>query len=286
MKTVAILGAGELGATLARRLAETGRFAQVCLVDADLGRAKGKALDLLQSGPVEGYDTRLLGARRLKDLGAVDALVVADSTDLPVSSPGLGPPESFVREVVEATGAGLLVVATARGAALVAQAVRAGVPRVRVVGSSPLATAAALRWRIAEELSVSAREVALTVLGLPPDEPILPQGSATVGGVPVVGLSPLTLRRAMGAVKGRGPGPVALAAAACRVLVALCGSTPSVLPVFVVLEGEYGHRRVALAVPARLGHGRVEGIVEVPLEAVDRTAFDTLAAAAFAAGTW
>ena len=284
MNTVAILGAGELGATLARRLAETGRFARVCLVDADLGRAKGKALDLLQSGPVEGYDTHLEGARSLKGLGAVDALVVADSTDLPVSIPGLAPPESFVREVVEATGAGLLVVATAHGAPLVAQAVRAGLPRVRAVGSSPLATAAALRWHIAEQLSVSARAVALTVLGLPPGHAIVPQGSATVGGVPVAGLSPLALRRAQEALKDRVPGAVSLAAAAARVLVALFGSTPSVLPVFVALEGEYGHRRVALAVPARLGHGRVEGIVEAPLETVDRTAFDTLAAQAFAPG--
>ena len=285
MKTVAILGAGELGATLARRLAETGRFASVCLVDGDLDRAKGKALDLLQAGPIEGYDTRLLGAPRLKGLGAVDALVVADPADLPVSSPGLAPPASFVRDVVEATGAGLLVVATGHAAALVAEAVRLGLPRTKVVGSSPLATAAALRSRIAEELAVTPREVALTVLGLPPDEPIVPWASATVGGVPLAGLSPLALRRALEAVKGRAPGPVSLAAAACRVLKALCGSTPAVLPAFVTLEGEYGHRRIALAVPARLGHGRVESIVEVPLETVDRTAFDTLAARAFAAGT-
>jgi malate dehydrogenase len=284
MKTVAILGAGELGAGLARRLAETRRFAVVHLVDADEGRARGKALDLLQSGPLEGYDTRLVGARSAKGLGELDVVVVADLSDLPVSSIGLGPPESFVRDVVEATGRGLLVVATAHGAALVAAAVRAGLPRTRVIGSSPLAVAASLRSHIAEQLSVAPREVALTVLGLPPDHPILPHASATVGGVPVAGLSPLAVRRALAAVKGRVPGPVALAAAACRVLTALDAGVPAVLPVFVTLEGEYGHRRVALAVPARLGHGRVEGIVEVPLEPVDRSVFDTLAQGARATG--
>ncbi len=284
MKTVAILGAGELGGTLARRLAETGRFAVVHLVDADEGRAKGKALDLLQSGPIEGYDTRVEGSRSATGLGEVDVLVVADAPDLPVSSPGLAPPDSFVREVVDAAGHGLLVVATAQGAAFVTAAVRAGLPRGRVVGSSPLATAAALRSQIAEELGVAPGEVALTVLGLPPHQPILPRGSATVGGVPLERVSPLAERRALEAVKGRVPGPVALAAAACRVLVALSRGTPAVLPVFVTLEGEYGHRRVALAIPARLGHGRVLGIIEVPLEAVDRTAFDTLADRAFAAG--
>ena len=284
MKTVAILGAGELGATLARRLAETGLFARICLVDADEGRAKGKALDLLQSGPVEGYDTRLEGARSLKGLGAVDALVVAEVADLPVSSPGLAPPESFVREMVETVGGGLLVVAAAHGAPLVAQAVRAGAPRGRVVGSSPLATAAALRSRIAAQLSVAPSAVDLTVLGLPPTDPIVPQGSATVGGVPLASVSPVALRRALEELKGRMPGPVSLAAAAARVLVALFVGGPTILPAFVTLDGEYGHRRVALAVPARLGHGRVEGILEAPLETVDRTAFDSLAARAYAAG--
>lgn len=284
METVAILGAGELGATLARRLAETGRFSRICLVDADEGRAKGKALDLLQSGPVEGYDTRLEGARSLKGLGAIDVLVVADLANQPVGSPGLAPPDSFVREVVEAAGAGVLVVATAHGAPLVAQAVRLGLPRRRVVGSSPLATAAAVRAHIAAHLSVAPSAVALTVLGLPPSDAIVPQASASVGAISAMAVSPLALRRALEAVKGRVPGPVALAAAASRVLGALFAGTAAVLPVFVALDGEYGHRRVALAVPARLGHGRMEGILEAPLESVDRTTFDTLAARAWAAG--
>jgi malate/lactate dehydrogenase len=76
---------------------------------------------------------------------------------------------------------------------------------------------------------------------------------------------------------------VALATAAARVLAAVFGSVPTVLPVFAHLEGEYGHRRAALAVPARLGRGRLESIVEVPLDTVDRTAFDNLAERAFAA---
>ena len=283
METVAILGAGELGATLARRLAESGRCSRICLVDADLGRARGKALDLLQSGPVEGYDTCLVGVGSLKGLGAVDVLVVADLESQPVGSPGLAPPDSFVREIAEATGAGLLVVAAAHGAPLVAQAVRLGLPRRRVVGSSPLATAAALRAHIAGQLSVAPSAVALTVLGLPPGDAIVPLASATVGGIPAQVVSPLALRRALEAVKSRVPGPVSLAAAASRVLVALFAGTPAILPVFATLDGEYGHRRVALAVPARLGHGRVDGIVEASLEPVDRTAFDTLAARAFSA---
>jgi malate/lactate dehydrogenase len=70
---------------------------------------------------------------------------------------------------------------------------------------------------------------------------------------------------------------VALAAAAARVVGALQGSRASVLSVFALLQGEYGHRGVALAVPARLAAGRVESVVEAPLEPVDRVAFDDAA---------
>jgi len=277
MISVAILGAGELGATLARRLAESGRCRSVVLVDADEGRAKGKALDLLQSGPVEGYDTRLVGALSLDGLGALDALVVADPPDLPVAAPDVAPPESFVKSLARATGPGVLLVASAHGAALVGAAVRAGLARARVLGSSPLATAGALRAGLGEELQVAARQIELTVLGLPPDRPILPRGSATVGGLPVERLSPLAERRVLEAVRRRVPGPVALAVAAERVLAAVFARATSVLPSFAVLEGEYGHRHAAVAVPCRLGRGRLQGIVEVALDGVDRTAFDNLA---------
>jgi malate dehydrogenase len=277
MFSVAILGAGELGATLARRLAESGRCQSVVLVDADEGRAKGKALDILQSGPVEVYDTRLVGAANLDGLGALDALVVADPPDLPAAARDVAPPDSFVKSLVRATGQGVLLVASAHGAALVAAAAQAGLPRARVLGSSPLATAGALRAGLGEALEVSARQVQLTVLGLPPDRAILPRGSATVGGLPVERLSPLAERRVLEAVTKRAPGPVALAVAAERVLAAVFARATSVLPSFAVLEGEYGHRHAAVAVPCRLGRGRLQGVVEVPLETVDRTAFDNLA---------
>jgi malate/lactate dehydrogenase len=164
----------------------------------------------------------------------------------------------------------------------VASAVRVGFPRSRVAGSLPLATAGVLRTLLADDLQAAPRDVSLTVLGLPPAKPILPRGSATLGGVPIERLSPLAERRALEAARGRLPGPVSLATAAARVLVALFSRTPAVLPVFAALDGEYGHRRTVLAVPARLARGRVEGVLEVPLDPVDRAAFDTLAERAFA----
>jgi malate/lactate dehydrogenase len=90
----------------------------------------------------------------------------------------------------------------------------------------------------------------------------------------------------MAGLAGRMPGPVALAAAAARVLRALGGPRPSMLGVLVSLQGEYGHRGVAVAVPARLAAGRVESVVEVPLEPVDRVAFDRAAQQRFQEAYW
>ena len=271
---MAILGSGDLAATLARRLAEAERARRVVLVDEDIGRARGKALDIAQSGPVDGFDVRVEGVTDLGAAGRADVVVVADPADLP-DGPGRPSPALIAR--LRAASAGFLLVASPHACALVEDLVAAGHPRERVVGSAPVAQVAALRRRLAEELEVAPREVAATVLGIPPHGLLAPQGSASVGGMPVSALRPAALRQALAAVSARAPGPVALAAAAARVLQALAGSRPSVLPVVAWLAGEYGHRGVALAVPARLGSGELEGVLELPLEPVERIALDNAA---------
>jgi malate dehydrogenase len=270
---VAILGSGDLAATLARRLAEAEAARRIVLVDEDVGRARGKALDLAQSGPVEGYDAHLEGATDLGAAGPADVIVAADSADLP---DGPARPSAVLVDRLRSAAAGLVIVASAHPCALVESLIEAGLSRERVLGSAPVAQAAALRRRLADALEVEPREVAATVLGVPPHGLLTPHASATAGGAPVAALRPALLRQALAAVNARTPGPVALATAAARVLKALAGSRASVLPVVVGLQGEYGHRGVALAVPARLGAGRVDGIVEVALEPVERVALDTL----------
>ena len=277
MRSIAILGAGELAATLARRLAEQEQARRVVIVDADESRARGKALDIAQSGPVEGFDVQVEAAASLTAAGAFDTLVVADPPDLadparpPARAAALG--ESLAPVVAKR----MLVVAAPSASAVIEAAVRKGLGRERVVGSAPVAYASALRRRLASEMQVEPSAVSALVLGLPPEGIVVPRESACVGGIPVDRLSPVALRRAVAGLIGRTPGPVALAAAAARVLRALGGSRPSVLSVVVSLQGEYGHRGVALAVPARLCGNRVDAVVEVPLEPVDRVAFDTAA---------
>jgi malate dehydrogenase len=275
MTTVAILGSGDLAATAARRLAERELARRIVMVDPNDGRARGKALDLMQSAPVEGYDVLIEGRAQLGEAGAFDVLLVADPASLDEPAAGTRPAD-LMASLAPALGAATLVIAGAHAAPLVEAAVAAGVARERVLGSAPVALASALRRHLARELEVEPGAVTATVLGAP-GRLVLPQGAATVGGVPVDRLSPTAARRALAAVNARTPGPVALAAAATAAIAALRSSRPSVLPVTAFLAGEYGHRGVAAAVPARLGSGRVLAIVDAALEPVDRVAFDNVA---------
>jgi malate dehydrogenase len=276
MTTVAILGSGDLAATLARRLAERELARRVVMVDPSDARARGKALDLMQSAPVEGYDVSIEGCAQLAEAGPFDVLVVADPPALEEAAAGNRPAELMATLAPAAAGA-LVVVAGAQAAALVEAAVHAGLARERVLGSAPMALASALRRHLARELEVEPGTVAATVLGSP-GQLILPQGAATAGGIPVERISSTAARRALAAVNARTPGPVALAAAAAALLAALQSARPSVLPVTVLLQGEYGHRGVAVAVPARVGKGALQSVVDVALEPVDRVAFDNAVA--------
>ena len=277
MHSIAILGAGELAATLARRVAEQELARRVVLVDPDEPRACGKALDIAQSGPVEGFDVQVEAAANLAAAGTFDALVIADPAEL--ADPRVPPARARAlgESLVAVMGKRVLVVAAASASAVIEAAVRKGMSREQVVGSAPVAYAGALTRRLAMEMQVEPRAVSVLVLGLPPDQMVIPREGASVGGMPVDRLSPVALRRAAAGLAGRTPGPVALAAAAARVLRALGGSRPSILSVLVWLQGEYGHRGVAVAVPARLAAGRVDSVVEVPLDPVDRVAFDRAA---------
>ena len=277
MHSIAILGAGELAATLARRLAEQELARRVVLVDPDESRARGKALDIAQSGPVEGFDVQVEAAASLAAAGAFEALVVADPPELADPRVPAARASALGESLVPIVGKRLLLVATASASTVIEAAVRKGMGRQLVLGSAPVAYVGALSRRLASEMQAEPRGVSALLLGLPPDQWVIPRESACVGGVPVDRLSPVALRRAAAGLAGRTPGPVALAAAAARVLRALGGSRPSILSVLVSLQGEYGHRGVAVAVPARLAAGGVDSVVEVPLDPVDRVAFDRAA---------
>jgi malate dehydrogenase len=274
VRSVHIFGAGELGATLAYRLSRCEAFRRIALIDADVGKAKGKALDIAQSGPVEHFDASLDGFATPEAAGAADAWVLADPPEL-VGPGGEKRVGDLARALAGVVGAAPIVVATAAHAAELVEALASRVPeRARVIGSSPLAFASALRRRLGGELGIEPSAVSAAAWGSPPAQAVVPFGSVLAGGVPVDRLSPVATRRALEALRTRALGPVALAHAAARVLRALRNQRPVVLPVFAMLTGEYGHRGLALAVPARICNGRVEAVLESPLDPVDRVALD------------
>src|SRR3954467_15432856 len=141
-QTIAVIGAGELGATLARRLAESEAFRRVLLLDPDTGRARGKALDILQSGPAEGVHTRAEGGG-LEEMSAADVVAVADP---PALDPGRLPSEGAeLAERIRGAAPGATLVIAGGHPGLLETAVGRGWPRDRVIGSAPVAIAAALR---------------------------------------------------------------------------------------------------------------------------------------------
>lgn len=262
MQIVAIVGAGELGAALARRLADREAVGRVVLVDPDVGRARGKALDLMQSGPVEGSDTRLEGAAEVT--GGVDAVVIADPAELEGADVTPLRRADFMRELLPRAGDAPVIVAGPRPGALVAAALERGARADRVMGSAPVAWSAALRRLLAEELSVEPSAIAAVAAGAPPD--LVPLG-VTVGGAPLSAAGLSALGRVVERLRTASFGPVSLAAAAARTLRALAGSRPSVLP--LVLRGP--------AVPVRVASGRVLGPVDLELSPRERMLLDNAA---------
>jgi len=273
MLTVVILGAGEQGATLARRLAGREIVGRIILADADEGRARGKALDILQSGPVDRFDTRVEGAGDAGATDGPDVLVVADAAEM---TEGQGATEPLIR-LVARTKPRLIVIAGARSAGTVDGLLAAGFPADRIAGSAPVAVAAALRRRLALTLDVEVSSVCLALLGLPPDVIVVPHASASAGGVPIEQLRPSAVRQAVQEVAARTPGPIALAAAAVHVIAALVSKRLAVLPVLARGDAASGLGRATLAMPRRLGDWRIGPAVEVALEPYERVALENAA---------
>jgi malate dehydrogenase len=272
MLTVVILGAGEQGATLARLLAGRGAFGRIVLVDPDEGKARGKALDIRQSGPVDGFDTTVEGAADASGIDAPDVLVLADAAEMNAD---------LLARLVAKARPRLAVVSVARPAPAVDGLLASGFAAPRIVGSAPVAVAAAIQRRLATELDVEASAVSVTVLGLPPDVIVVPHASAAVAGVPIEQLRPTAVRRAVQEVAGRTPGPVALAAAAARVIAALIAPSFAVLPVLARGDAAFGLGRATLALPRRLGKWQVGEAIEIALEPYERVALENAAEGRF-----
>ena len=264
MPTICIVGAGELGGSTAHALARGERVRRVLLIDEDGTIAAGKALDIQQSGAVDGFHTRVDGTNDLTRVAGGAVVVIADSGRASQEWSGeLG--LSMVARLNGFLGTAPIVFAGASHADLILSVGReAGLNRRRLIGSAPEGLAGAVRAIVALEARCSPSEVTLAVLGTPPSGFLVPWGEASIGGYSLERvLTQVQLRR----VETRlarlwPPGPQTLGLAAAKVAEATVTSSRRSMSVLTVLGGEFGVRDRSGVLPCML---TPSGIAEVRL---------------------
>jgi len=257
MSTVAILGAGPIGSAIAHRLAGHEQVREVTLVDTNGPVAAGKALDIRQSGPIEGYDTRLSGTSDVLAAAGAAAIVIADDTAEGEWEGDKG--LTLVSKLVRAGTAAPLVFAGPRQAWLMEAAARElKVPASRLVGSAASALAGIAASLVSIELGRTG--VHLAILGRPPDV-VVGWSAATVGGSLVTDVVPAHRLLAIEQTLQRlwPPGPQAIAAPTALIVAALISGSRHLHQAMAVFDDDPGSRGMATMAPLELGRGRVLG---------------------------
>lgn len=298
VQKITVLGAGNVGGSLAQRLAEMDLAQEVVLIDIIDGLPQGKALDIQESAPILGFSTRVTGSLSL------DAM---RGSDLVVETAGLARKPGMSRSDLLTKNAEIL---RGHAAAVRAQAPQAvvvvvtnpvdvmtywfrrvcGLPPARVFGESGTLDTARFRTFVALELGVAPRDVTSFVLGTHGDTMVPVLSLSSVSGVPLTKL--LSEERLNAIVKRtqQGGGEIvnllktgsafyAPSASQAELARAVARDEKRVLPVTAHLHGEYGLSDVCFGVPALLGRGGVEKVLEVDLSPSERAAFDASAAA-------
>jgi len=296
-KKVSVIGAGNVGATLAQRLFERG-YADVALVDMVPGMPQGKALDILESGPVLGSDASIIGSNGYEETAGSDLLIV--TAGLP-RKPGMSRDDllftntdivhGIVQQAAPLSPDAVMVVVSNPLDAMVFTAWKAsGYPVQRVVGMAGVLDTARFRTFVAHELNVSVQDVQALVLGGHGDQMVPVVSAASVGGVPLTGLLPkdrldeLVQRTRDGGgeiigLRKTGSAYYAPSASIAQMADAILLDQKRILPCTALLKGEYGLNDVFVGVPVKLGAGGVEEIVRLPLTQDEQAALQRSAEA-------
>ena len=272
MIDVAILGAGELGGSLAHVLARRDIVRGIQIIDPAGQVAAGKALDIMQTAPVEGFSTRVAGSTDITRAVAADLVVIADQVKPQTTDDLL-----ILRQISQLASRALVVCAGPDGRMLVERGVRElAYRRERLVGSAPEALAASVRALVALQTNGSVRDVALTVLGVPPLHTVVNWDDATIGGFKATHvLDEPTLRRLATQVEPLWPpGPHVLAHAAVETIAAVCGVSRRAISCFVAPDDSTGRRTRAVALPVRLGLMGITSVDQPTLSGAARVALD------------
>ena len=294
---VTVIGAGNVGATTAQRIAEAG-LADVVLVDIVEGLPQGKALDLSESAPVVGHDCTIRGTNDYADTAGSDIVVVTSGL---ARQPGMSRDDllaknagivgSVVAQAAAVSPDAILIIVTNPLDAMCHVAIKAsGFPRERVIGMAGILDSARFRTFIAWELGVSVTSTNAFVLGGHGDTMVPLPRYSTVAGIPLTHLlSPERIEALVDRTRNGGAEVVALlksgsayyapAAAVAQMAGAILGDAKAVLPCAALLQGEYRTEGLFVGVPVKLGRKGIEQIVQIELTEAEQAAFDRSAAA-------
>ena len=294
---VTVIGAGNVGATTAQRIAEAG-LADVVLIDIVEGLPQGKGLDLAEAAPVVGHDAAVLGTNDYADTAGSDIIVVTSGLarqpgmsrdDLLAKNAGIV--RSVVTSAVRHSPEAILIVVTNPLDAMCHVALEAsGFPRERVLGMAGVLDSARFRTFIARELGVSVEDTHAFVLGGHGDTMVPLSRYSTVAGVPITELLPADRVKALEErTAGGGAEVVALlktgsafyapAASTFEMVESILLDRRRVLPCAVLLKGEFNTTDLFVGVPVVLGRRGLERVFEIRLTAAEQAAFDRSAAA-------
>jgi malate dehydrogenase len=287
---ITVIGAGNVGASVAQLLLAQ-HLGDVVMVDIADGLARGKALDLNQSGPVLGFTGKAQGASGFENSVNSDIIVVTSGSP---RKPGMSRDDLLkinVRIVHEVVGhaaaaspdAVIIVVTNPLDAMAYTAWKVSNFPKQRVVGMAGILDSARFRWFIADALNVSPLVVDTLVLGGHGDEMVPCLSLARVAGVPLADLLPPEQLAGLVERTRQGGGEIvkllqtgsayyAPAASAVRMVASILHDEKAILPCAAVLEGEYGYTGLVLGVPVVLGRNGVEKIMELKLSADDQAA--------------
>jgi malate dehydrogenase len=293
---VTVVGAGAVGATTAQYVAQRG-YADVVLVDIVPNMPQGKALDLMQAGPVIGYDARISGANDYDATAGSDVVVITSGSP---RKPGMSRDDllkinmnivgSVTREVAQRSPNAVIVVVTNPLDAMCHVALKAsGFPKERVIGQAGVLDSARFRTFIAMELDVSIDDVSAFVLGGHGDTMVPLPRYSTVAGIPITELISEERIKAICERTANGGGELvqllgtsayyAPGASSADMVEAIMLDKNRIMPCSVYLTGQYGINDLYVGVPIKLGAGGMKQVIEITMTDDERAALDKSAGA-------
>jgi len=286
---VAVVGAGNVGATAAQRLAEKSLARTVVMIDVVEGVPQGKALDQWQSGPIEGFDTRVIGSNDYDPAAGAEVFVVTagiarkpgmSRDDLTKTNAGIV--RSVGEQIARVAPKAIVVIVSNPLDVMCYVAMKAtGFPRERILGMAGVLDTARYRMFLAEAMDVSVNDIQAMVLGGHGDTMVPLVSYTTVSGIPV---SQLLDQSKLNAIVERtrnggaeivgflktGSAYYAPSAAAVEMVEAIALDRKRLLPCSAWLQGEFGLRDVFCGVPCKLGRKGLERIVDITLTVQER----------------